>query len=82
MNTDGNKNNEEASEEEPAVESVIRVNDHGSDLTDRFKYKVNALMGNFDPQTGVDDERQDGNILNGRWTTRGCTGKRCFRYLT
>jgi hypothetical protein len=25
--------------------STIRMNDHGSDLTDRFKYKVNALMG-------------------------------------
>ena len=36
-----------------------------SDMTDRFKYQVNALMGGYDPQSGPDDERQDGNILNG-----------------
>lgn len=34
------------------------------DLTDRFKYKVHALMGSFDPAPGtVDDENQTGNIL-------------------
>jgi len=34
------------------------------DLTDRFKYKVHALMGSFDPPEGtIDDETQDGNIL-------------------
>ena len=53
------------SSDEPTMESVIRIDDHGSNLTDRFKYKVNALMGTFDPQSGVDDERQEGNILNG-----------------
>jgi putative lipoic acid-binding regulatory protein len=32
--------------------------------TDRFKYKVHALMGTYDPAEGeVDDEGQDGNIL-------------------
>ena len=54
-----------SSSDEPATESVIRIDDHGSNLTDRFKYKVNALMGTFDPQSGADDERQEGNILNG-----------------
>lgn len=33
------------------------------DMTDRFKYSVNALMGTYDP-IGDDDERQDGNILS------------------
>lgn len=52
-------------EEEVLFESTVKIDDHGSDLTDRFKYKVNALMGVFDPPTGsVDDERADGNILN------------------
>mmetsp|Transcript_48384 Transcript_48384/g.89723 ORF Transcript_48384/g.89723 Transcript_48384/m.89723 type:complete len:191 (-) Transcript_48384:199-771(-) len=54
-------------EDEPPViaESVVRIDDGGSDLTDRFKYKVNALMGNFDPPAGaVDDEHQNGNILS------------------
>jgi putative lipoic acid-binding regulatory protein len=36
-----------------------------AELSERFNYKVQALMGNFDPPPGVtDDERQDGNILN------------------
>lgn len=35
-----------------------------TDLTDRFKYKVHALMGSFDPPSGaVDDENQTGNII-------------------
>jgi putative lipoic acid-binding regulatory protein len=34
------------------------------DLPERFKYQVQALMGNFDPvDPTVDDERQNGNIL-------------------
>ena len=53
-------------EEEPIAKAVIKMDDGGSDLTNRFKYKVNALMGVFDPKDGVDDERQDGNILNGK----------------
>ncbi|CAJ1942550.1 unnamed protein product [Cylindrotheca closterium] len=44
--------------------ATVKIDDGGSDLTDRFKYKVNALMGVFDPQNGEDDERQEGNILN------------------
>jgi len=47
------------------AESVVRVDDGGSDLTDRFKYKVNALMGTYNPTAGTpDDENQSGNILN------------------
>jgi hypothetical protein len=53
-----------AADVEPVYETVIKMDDGGSDLTDRFKYKVNALMGVFDPQTGVDDEQATGNILN------------------
>merc|ERR1740124_1268026 len=35
-----------------------------NDLTNRFKYKVNALMGSYDPPQGdTDTERTDGNIL-------------------
>mmetsp|Transcript_38288 Transcript_38288/g.81751 ORF Transcript_38288/g.81751 Transcript_38288/m.81751 type:complete len:204 (+) Transcript_38288:49-660(+) len=42
----------------------VTLDDGGSDLTDRFKYKVHALMGSFDPPTGaVDDENQTGNII-------------------
>jgi putative lipoic acid-binding regulatory protein len=48
--------------------STVKIDDGGSDLTNRFKYKVNALMGVFDPQVGEDDERQDGNILNAMLT--------------
>lgn len=52
-------------DEQPIIApSTVRIDDGGSNLTDRFKYKVNALMGVFDPANGVDDERQDGNILN------------------
>jgi len=37
----------------------------GDNLTDRFKYKVHALMGNFDPPVAEqDNERENGNILN------------------
>lgn len=54
---------ESEDESDAVIKSTIKIDDGGSDLTDRFKYKVNALMGVFDP-TGTDDERQDGNILN------------------
>lgn len=63
-----NGNSDEAGPEDedelPIMQSTVYVDDGGSDLTDRFKYKVNALMGVFDPQTGTDDETQAGNILN------------------
>lgn len=45
---DGNRSDgEEEEEEEVLPESVIRVDDGGSDLTDRFKYKVRefAILG-------------------------------------
>jgi len=35
------------------------------DMSERFRYSVNAMMGTFDPR-GIDDERQDGNILQGK----------------
>jgi putative lipoic acid-binding regulatory protein len=41
----------------------VTIDDGGSDLTDRFKYKVNALMGTYDPKMGLDDEQQFGNIM-------------------
>mmetsp|Transcript_10728 Transcript_10728/g.23768 ORF Transcript_10728/g.23768 Transcript_10728/m.23768 type:complete len:199 (+) Transcript_10728:177-773(+) len=44
--------------------STVTIDDGGSDLTDRFKYKVHALMGTYDPVPGaVDDENQAGNII-------------------
>ena len=55
----------DSDEKLPSNVSVIKVDDHGSDLTDRFKYKVNALMGTFDPPNSeIDDENQNGNILS------------------
>jgi putative lipoic acid-binding regulatory protein len=47
-----------------AASATIRIDDGGSDLTDRFKYKVNALMGVFDPPADQDNERASGHILN------------------
>lgn len=51
-------------EDQPIAEATMKIDDGGSNLTDRFKWKVNALMGVFDPQGEVDDDRQEGNILN------------------
>jgi putative lipoic acid-binding regulatory protein len=51
-------------EDDIVARATVRMDDGGSDLTDRFKYKVNALMGVFDPLTGDDTEHVDGNILN------------------
>ena len=66
-------------EEPPLAKATLRMDDGGSDLTDRFKYKVNALMGKYDPppsaaastgdgeggEGGGDTERDgQGNILN------------------
>ena len=50
----------------PMVQSgTVKIDDGGSDLTDRFKYKVQALMGNFDPaDTTKDTEKHSGNILS------------------
>lgn len=57
---------EEEEEEVPIIaKSTVRIDDGGSDLTDRFKYKMQALMGNFDPQSGEDNtEEETGNIIN------------------
>ena len=57
---------EDSDDSEPIFETTVRIDDRGSNLDDRFKYKVHALMGTYDPQAGTDDERQDGNILNGK----------------
>lgn len=54
-------------EEEIMAEATIKIDDGGSDLTDRFKYKVQALMGTYDPQ-GDDNDQQNGNILNAMLT--------------
>jgi len=52
-------------EDAPIIESTVKVNDNGNDLTNRFTYKVNALMGEFDPATSeADNENSDGNILS------------------
>jgi len=59
-------------EEEPEIirqMSTIKIDDGGSDLTDRFKYKVRALMGNFDPpDADRDTEDHAGNILGAMLT--------------
>mmetsp|Transcript_18934 Transcript_18934/g.35320 ORF Transcript_18934/g.35320 Transcript_18934/m.35320 type:complete len:185 (-) Transcript_18934:1147-1701(-) len=53
----------------PRSDRTSREDGENSDLTDRFKYKVHALMGSYDPAEGVvDDERQEGNILNAMMT--------------
>ena len=66
---DGEMPNTEKRAEDDIIEqeitSTVRIDDGGSDLTDRFKYKVNALMGAFDPaDETADNEQQSGNILN------------------
>ena len=49
----------------PIVKSTVKIDDGGSDLTERFKYKMQALLGNFDPQTGEDTEADgQGNIVS------------------
>ena len=49
----------------PIVKSTVKIDDGGSDLTERFKYKMQALLGNFDPQTGEDTEANgQGNIVS------------------
>lgn len=57
---------EEQQQRQPLMQtSTIKIDDGGSDLTDRFKYKVQALMGNFDPADATNDtEESTGNILN------------------
>lgn len=38
------------------------------DTSDRFRYKVHALMGDFDPPTEMDTENETGNILGAMLT--------------
>jgi putative lipoic acid-binding regulatory protein len=53
------------SDGEEIMTTTVRMDDGGSNLTDRFKYKVNALMGVFDPaDVEANNERGSGNILN------------------
>ncbi len=49
----------------PSIQT-IKIDDGGSDLTDRFKYKVQALMGTYDPADASQDteEASTGNILH------------------
>jgi putative lipoic acid-binding regulatory protein len=54
---------EEEENSELTVKPTVRIIEGGSNLTDRFKYKMNALMGAFDPKD-ADDENQEGGILN------------------
>ena len=62
---DDNRDNEGVPDSIP----LVKIDDGGSDLNDRFKYKVHALMGSFDPVGGApDDENQNGNILNAMLT--------------
>lgn len=61
--------NSSADAEDDSVPDEIDSQDNScrsSEMSDRFKYQVNALMGAFDPQSGSDDEYQNGNILNGK----------------
>ncbi|VEU35520.1 unnamed protein product [Pseudo-nitzschia multistriata] len=61
-----NEKESSSNDDSPSYEmGTVKVNDGGSDLTDRFKYKVHALMGDFDPVEGTaNDETQDGNIMS------------------
>ena len=71
-NEDGNSNHgkdegEDDGDEAPIAMSTVKIDEGGKNLylTDRFKYKVHALMGDYDPTEGMaDDEDQDGNIMN------------------
>jgi len=58
---------EESIDDGPEIAEVSqKMQDDGRkhDMSERFRYSVNAMMGTFDP-SGLDDERQDGNILKG-----------------
>jgi cytoskeletal protein RodZ len=74
MQSDEDSDNGENREITPSLSSSSSSSSPSSslfddDLTDRFKYKVHALMGAFDPPDGTNDhERQDGNILNAMLT--------------
>ena len=65
-NASDGKSSDDDEEEVPVIaKSTVRIDDGGSDLTDRFKYKMQALLGNFDPQSGEENtEEETGNIIN------------------
>jgi hypothetical protein len=63
-------NNEGEEMEEAGELDTQKDQGRKHDMTDRFKYKVNALMGTYNPQNRADDERQDGNILEGESQNR------------
>ena len=64
LNNDADHDDENEEPEVIQKISTIKIDDGGSDLTDRFKYKVQALMGNFDPpDASQDTEDTAGNIL-------------------
>ena len=66
---DNSASTEDAATETMVSPAAITMDDGGSDLTDRFKYKVHALMGTYDlPEGKVDDENQMGNILGAMLT--------------
>ena len=61
-NDDIDTESADESNDDEEVVSTVRYKDDG--MTDRFKYKVHALMGDYDPTEGmVDNEDQDGNIM-------------------
>lgn len=60
-NADAPSEGDSAASVSPAA---VTLDEGGIDLTDRFKYKVHALMGDYDPAPGAaDDENQTGNII-------------------
>jgi putative lipoic acid-binding regulatory protein len=68
--SDGDKSSSADEENgDPIQMGQVKIDDGGSDLTDRFKYKVHALMGDYDPPDNqANDEYADGNILNAMMT--------------
>jgi len=61
---DDSMNDEPSNEDCETIKTkTVKINAKGDDVSDRFKYKVNALMGVFDPPAEVDNERENGNIL-------------------
>lgn len=62
---DDNKNYENVKNDMQQQQEKNDCTQHEQDLTDRFKYKVNALMGAFDPiDSTTDTESTSGNIFN------------------
>jgi putative lipoic acid-binding regulatory protein len=63
-NTANNVRNEIDDDSDANIENSPPKRETWEELPERFKYQVQALMGNFDPVgAAADDERQNGNIL-------------------